>query len=531
MARQNHKTVTSAAPIGGLNVSDSLVSMPPTDATVVRNWFSQPYGMEVRRGYVRHATGLGAEVDTLMEHIPATAGLGKLYAFAGANMYDVTAPGDQVRVPVVSGLTNSIWNTIGIANAGGQNSVAYNGFDNGIWVRDNGTITRISLAVNPLSPTADEIAGVDPKLLISGCIHQKRMWLVQKNTLKAWYLAPEAVTGQAQQFDFGSVFTRGGRLIQVASWTLDSGIGPDDLLVAITSLGEIAIYTGTDPSSVTTWQLKGIFYTGAPLGRRALVSVAGDLLVLTQFGLLSMNAAMQTSDTAAADGNQYLSQKIQYLISVLASDLIDEIGWDLINWPDTNMLLINVPIIGEHGQLVQSTITKGWSQWDNMDANCWLVAGRYLIFGGVDGSVYRAWEGYTDKAIQSDATTITRGEPISAQLQTAFNYYGGMSVIKHAKMVRPVFLNSALVKYNIKANPDFNYDQPLDAGAANSASGALWNRGLWNQDSWAGGLRTQKLWTSVSGIGAAFAISIALETENPVLWAAYDFIYEEGTGI
>jgi len=531
MVQQVHKTVTSASPIGGLNVSDPLVNMPQTDATVVRNWFSQPYGMEVRRGYVRHTDNLGGPVESLIEHLTSQPTGNKIFAFANEEMFDVTDPGNQVRVPVVTGLTNSRWNHVGIANASGYNVAAYNGFDDGIWIHDNHTITRISLAVNPASPTANEIAGVDPKTLTGGCIHQKRMWLVQKDSTKAWYLEPEAVTGQAYEFDFGSVFTKGGRLRILASWTLDSGYGPDDLLVAVSSLGEIAIYSGVDPNSASTWQLKGVFYTGAPLSSRAVTSVAGDLLLLTQFGLLSMNAAIATSDTASAEGNQYLSQKIQYLISTLASDLRDQLGWDLVNWPDHNMILINVPMLAEAGQLAQSTITKGWSQWDNLDANCWMVAGPYLLFGGRDGSVYRAWEGYTDKAIQEDADTIIEGDPIAAEIQTAFNYFGGMSVVKHAKMVRPVFLNSSIVPYVIRANPDFNYTSPTATGAVNKPGHALWNRGIWGKDKWSGGLKTQKLWTSVSGIGTAFALRLALETEQPVLWAAYDFMYEEGSGI
>jgi len=535
MTQMTHKTVTSAAPVGGLNVADSLVSMPPTDATVIRNFFTEPYGCEVRKGYVAHAiAGDGAQpVESLIEHITAqSAAPASLYAFAGNEMFDVTAPGTSiVRTPVLTGLSNARWYHIGIANASGYNVAAYNGIDEGIWIHDNGTITRISLAVNPVSPTADEIAGVDPKKLIGGCIHQRRMWLIQKDSTKAWYLEPEAVTGQAYEFDFGAIFTRGGRLIMLASWTRDSGVGPDDMLIAVSSVGEIAIYTGTDPSSVATWGLKGVFYTGSPLSRRAITQVAGDLLMLTQYGLLSMNAAMNTSDFSSASSDAYLSNKIQYLISDLATELVDVFGWDLLGWPDNNMIIVNVPITANSGQLVQSTITKGWAQWDGMDAECWCVVGHKLFFGGADGKVYRAWEGYTDGADQTDADTIIPGIPITAEIQTAFNYYGGMSVVKHAKMTRPVFIGSSRIPYRIRANPDFDYTQALNTGAILKSAESLWNKGKWNEAEWSGGIKTQKLWTFVSGVGTAFAIRLRFEVEQPVLWAAYDFIYEEGIGI
>ena len=529
----NHKTATSAAPIGGLNVADSFVNMPPTDATSMQNFFTQPYGCELRKGYVRHATGLGGPVESLVEHITARESSGaKLFAFANGNMYDVTLPGDQTRVPVVSGLGNNRWYHIGIANASGYNVVAYNGVNDGIWIHDNHTVTRITAAINPSAPVAGEIAGVLPSNLIGGCMHQKRMWLVQKESTKAWYLDPEAITGQAYLFDFGAVFSRGGKLMTLASWTLDSGNGPDDILVAISSVGEMAIYQGINPANVATWQLQGVFYTGAPMGRRCAEAYAGDLLILTQFGLLSMNEAVKTGDPTSGQGNQYLSKKIQYLLSTLANDLPNEYGWQVVSWPDTNMIIVNVPLIGESGQLVQSTITQGWSQFTGMNAKSWVVAGRGLVFGDASGNVYRAWEGHTDGAIQSDSVTITEGEPIYGSAQTAFNYYGAATVVKHAKMVRPTFMNSATVAYVIQANPDFNFQVPLSNGAAAPVSSdSLWDSGLWDKAKWVGGTKTQKLWTSVTGVGSAFGIRIALESNQPVLWAAYDFIYEEGTGI
>jgi hypothetical protein len=51
-----------------LNVSDNLLATPPTDATVLHNLFTQPYGCELRKGNVRHATGLGGAVETVLAH-------------------------------------------------------------------------------------------------------------------------------------------------------------------------------------------------------------------------------------------------------------------------------------------------------------------------------------------------------------------------------------------------------------------------------------------------------------------------------
>ena len=550
---QTHKTVTYPAPIGGLNVQDSLVAMPATDATVMSNFFSQPYGLQVRLGNVRFAAGLGGSVDTLVSHRTAKPTMPtKIFAFAANNMFDVTDPGSSItRVPltVPGGITSSKWEAIGISNASGYNTMLYARDNDPIRIDDAGNLVRITYAAGV--PGANEIAGVNPNRLIGGCIHQKRMWLIQQDTTKAWYLDPEAISGQAYGFDFGAVFTKGGYLVSLASWTRDSGIGPDDMLVAISSLGEIAIYSGPDPSSVTTFQLKGVFYTGSPLSPRAVATVAGDLLILTQFGLLSMNTAMETSDTIDAMSSAYLSQKIQYLLSNLAMRMPHDFGWDLVHWPDNNMILINVPLGADleltpqstlladepndpysgSGQLVQSTITKGWCPWDNQDAISWIVSDHTLIYGDKSGNVWRAWEGHTDGADQVDATTLNDGEPIEAQCQTAFNFLGNLSSVKHAKLVRPTFIGSSKVPYTIRVNPDFDYVSPFAPGAYAQGSDSLWNHGKWNTAKWKGSVQTQKLWTAVSGIGAAFAVRLLFKTAVPVLWAAYDLMYEDGRNI
>jgi hypothetical protein len=551
MGRQNHKTVTSPAPIGGLNVQDSLAAMPATDATVLRNFWSQPYGLEVRKGCVRHATGLGGEVETLFSHVSArSTAVDKYYAIADGSLFDVTDPGDQTRVPALEGLSNSRFEDVSITNASGYNTILTNGVDDPVWIHDNYTVTRLTQAVNPTNPQAGEIANINPALFASGVLHQKRLWFVEAHSTRAWYLDPEALSGYAYKFDFGAVFTKGGKLLKLASWTLDSGLGPDDKLVAISDLGEIAIYSGTDPSSAVSFGLSGVFYTGAPLGVRGVATVAGDLLILTQFGLLSMNAAMSTSDTADSQGSQYLSSKIQYLLSGLANRLSGQFGWELVNWPDTNMILINVPLYGgmgmttqqinalssvsqynKSGQLAQSTITKGWCPFDNWDAVSWMAIRNKLMFGDRDGNVWRAWEGYTDGAIQHSASVIETGEAIDAECQTSFNFLGHLSSVKHAKMARPTFMNSARIPYTLKINPDFEYEAANFPGAANSSVADLWDHGLWNSAKWKGSLKTQKLWTSVSGIGAAFALRLAVSAAQPVIWATYDLMYEDGRNI
>lgn len=50
------------------------------------------------------------------------------------------------------------------------------------------------------------------------------------------------------------------------TWTLDSGEGLDDYLVVTTSEGQVGVFRGTDPTSVATWGLVGVWNLGEPIG-------------------------------------------------------------------------------------------------------------------------------------------------------------------------------------------------------------------------------------------------------------------------
>ena len=47
--RQNARTVTVTAPIGGWNARDPLAEMKPTDAVILDNWFCTPTELKVRK--------------------------------------------------------------------------------------------------------------------------------------------------------------------------------------------------------------------------------------------------------------------------------------------------------------------------------------------------------------------------------------------------------------------------------------------------------------------------------------------------
>lgn len=83
-----------------------------------------------------------------------------------------------------------------------------------------------------------------------------------------------------------AALSRGGHLVAMASWTVDSGSGAE-MTISSSSLpeGEVVVYSGTDPTSLTDFKFIGTYF-GTPIGKKCFTKYGGDLLALfTQTGL------------------------------------------------------------------------------------------------------------------------------------------------------------------------------------------------------------------------------------------------------
>ena len=82
------------------------------------------------------------------------------------------------------------------------------------------------------------------------------------------------------------IFKKGGYLIAMGDWAIDSTSGIYNGFCFITSEGEVAMYDGTDPSA---WSLKGVYSISRPLGPRCTMKAGGDLMVATEDGIVPMS--------------------------------------------------------------------------------------------------------------------------------------------------------------------------------------------------------------------------------------------------
>lgn len=467
------------APTGGINARDSKTDMEKLDAIAMTNAFPEATFVAVRGGYASWATGLTDPVRSLMTWNGLT-GADKLFAGAGTKIWDVSSAG--AGTSVVTGLTNVDFQWTNIKTAGGLYLIYVNGADSmGAYDGTSWTVPIITVA------TSSTFANV--------CQFKERLWFSVKDTLDLYYLGLQSIAGAATLFPLGSVFRRGGYVIGLGTFSNDAGEGPDDFFVAVTNNGEVAVYQGTDPSSANTWTLVGRFDVGMPLGRRCTVRWNGDLGIITQDGVVSMQAALRFD--RASIQRATITGKIQTLFSEYAQLYKDNVGWSPCIFPKTRYLIVNVPTVTNMTQiqLVMNTLTGSWCQFEGLNGGSWGVANDLLYFGGNDGVVYQADNGHLDN-----------GGPINWTVQTSWQMPDG-AANKFFKMVRPVMTTGGGTNFGIGVLVDFQNSSSISITSGTPFVGATWSM-TWPW-TWGGTNVLDQSWQSVGAIGTWASIYIS----------------------
>lgn len=511
------KSESLPAPIKGLNTRDPLAAMDPAYAIQLTNYTCTPAGVAVREGYREWATGMTGYVNSLMVHRPALSANARMFALANGEIFNVTGFG-VVGAPVVTGLIGTELRHVNFLTSAGQVLIICNGVDP-IYHFDGTTWVQWTNVSSPTTP--GQINGVNPAALIAVVAHQRRLWFVETNSSRAWYLPVNSIGGAAQQFDFGPLFPRGGKLMALASWSTSGGTGMQDQLVAVSEYGDLVIYVGTDPSSSVEWKLGGTWRLGPPAHRNCFLKQGADVLFLSQDGLLPLSAYISSGNVSSA-----LTDVIRPTISSLVATVGNINGWHLHDSPSHNLLIINVPQAdrAQNFQLVLQTITGGWSVWTGMPAQSWVTFGADEFFAG-NGKVFRAFAGYKDAAVYAG----TGGVGYIASAQQSFNYFEDRARNKRFTMARLNLLSSTSnPQTQIGVNTDFNVTT-YDTVSSGSASGAsIWGTSIWNTATWQGTLTNINDFQSVSGIGYCGSITAALNVNSETLWVASDVMFEVG---
>ena len=361
------------------------------------------------------------------------------------------------------------------------------------------------------------ITGVDSSTLVHVNLFKNFIFFVQENSMKAWYLPVGQVAGLALELDFGGIARMGGYLQAMGTWTIDAGQGADDYAVWITNNGEAIVYNGTNPDAAETWALKGVWQLGQTYNRRCFLKWSGDLLLLTQDGLVPLAAALQSS---RLDPRINLTDKIFYAVSQAASLYQNNFGWQINYFASENMLIINVPITEGTQQFCMHTISKSWCNFTGINATCWELSYDQMYFGG-NGFVGRFWDSYSDN-----------GNNINATVQQAYSYFDAPGQQKRFTMIRPIFqTDNGLPGILVGINTDFDAQNNLGSVSFNAISSTLgvWDTGVWDEDVWGGNLSLTKLWQGVTGLGYSGGIIMKIASQGiDVHWVSSEYVMERG---
>lgn len=368
------------------------------------------------------------------------------------------------------------------------------------------------------SYTVIGITGVDSSNFINVNLFKNRLYFTEKDTLTCWYLDVDAIGGSASPLYFGGIARNAGYLQAMGTWTLDAGQGADDYAVFVTSMGEVIVYNGTDPDIADKWQLKGVWQLGQTFTRRCFFKWAGDLLLLTQDGLVPLASALQSS---RLDPRINITDKIYYAVSQAATSYYALDGWQINYYASENMLILSVPTSNGMEQYVMHTITKSWARFTGIEAYCWEVSGDADMHFGGDGYVGDFY-----------STTSDAGDNIVATAQQAYSYFDAPGQLKRFTLVRPILqTDNGLPTVLCGISVDFD-TIPLTNQITFNPSGTLigvWDSSRWDDTSWGGELVTTKFWQGVTGLGFAGSISMNVASAGIQLrWASTDYVMERG---
>ena len=573
-------TASLAAPIGGWNARDSLANMNPLDAVQLVNFFPTPTDVTLRQGYTKYSSGLVGAVNSLMNYDGAATET--LFAAANDKIFRCDSPtAVSVFTGLLnSKLQHVNCSTIGgqyLSAVNGQNQALL--YDGSIWFTLASTqtpvvistITHLTSVATATTATAHSLQSGN-RLVITGCtpddyngtyvitvtgtttftyqlatipatnatvvgtytvlgitgadsstfahvnLFKNRLYYTQKDSLRVYYLGVNAIAGAASVLDFGGIARNGGYIQAMGTWTIDAGQGVDDYAVFVTSMGEVIVYNGTDPSDAATWALKGVWQLGQTFNRRCFYKFAGDLLLLTQDGLVPLASALQSS---RLDPRINLTDKIYYAVSQAATDFYDLFGWQINYFASQNMLILNIPTDVGNEQYVMHTITKSWARFTGINSYCYEVHGKAGMYFGSDGYVGNFYDGYS-----------AAGANILATAQQAYSYFDALGQLKRFTLVRPI-----LQTYNgvptVLCGLSVDYDtQPqINQISFNPSIVNIgkWDISLWDKANWGGGLVVTKLWQGVSAVGFSGSVNMNVASSGIEFhWVSTDYVMERG---
>jgi hypothetical protein len=492
----NAQGASIPAPIEGWDTVSPLANMDPKRAVALENWIPRPGWIELRRGYqLQSATAFNTSpFETLMAY-NGSGSINHLFGILNGTVYNCDSAG--AAATTVTGLTNSR----------AQHKMFSNNSDTQYLIFVNGADTPKIYDGVSWSDLSVSGSGVIPDNFVCLTSYKGRLWFVETDSTTPCYLDVGAITGTAHPFPLGSLMTKGGYVQAIGNWTIDTRQTVDEYLAFVTSRGQVIVYVGTDPSNPDDFTLTGVYDIGPPIGRRCLLRIAGDLLIICVDGVLPMSQMLST-DRAAANRSSVTSI-IMNAMAQAAQNYKNLWGWQFIEYAKGTLAILNIPTVENQTQMqfCMNTLTGAWCKFTGINANCWEVdVSDNIYFGGNDGRVYKWDTGPSDYLSN-----------ITADVKTAFNYFGSRGNLKRWTLLQPLINSDGQVTPATGINVNFRSDAVLSTPETITSSGALWDAptSTWDVTTWPPVDQQSPTWISITGVGQCASVETRVVSGYP----------------
>ncbi len=522
MIKTNQVSITTSipAPNLGLNSKAPLSNMDPAFALQATNLIATPMGIENRKGSKAWTTGF---TSTLRSIIPYNSGIkteDKLFVSDDSSIYDTTEQGGNSVV--YTGLTSGKFRYAQLSTQGGNFLILANSQNKPI-IYNGTTFITSSLVASPAAigqfsmPAGHVLEGLG-----NPTIHQRRIWFKYTNSTRIFYTEINSLGGEIKSFDLGAQLPRGGRIVDLISWTSGvAGTGLSNRLAVISSEGDCVILDGTDPDDAASFSVAGVFSLDKPAYDQPFMIYGGDVLYWSNSGVYSLSQYLQNGTLTIP-----VSDNISSTISEITRAYKGIYGFDICAIDADDIVIFNVPQISSSGnfQFVFHRKTAGWTIFTGIPAIQWANFNEKTFFITSDG-IYLAFHGYRDLADSSGSG----GKSYTCICQSAFTTLGTSGNIKHAKLVRANLLSkSTATNLRISVRSDFNTTVPLNVSNVASTPVALWDAASWDESYWSSEIVSIQKWNGSNTIGTYLSIVLLFVAADQTIWTSSDLVIEGG---
>ena len=427
------RSVFVPPPIDGLNLVAHPTAFLPTEARKLDNYRVFDHGIrQVGAPTRNHQNSEGPGM--MFKYLQSGTSTQRMLYTEGTKLYRLDAPTDAAGTDVTAALV--ITNSLFFPCYHNKRIFLFNGIDAPI-VHDLGTGNA----------TATGLTGPTIANLVQGCSYNHRLYAVDQYTTSFWYGGVDAITGAMTEFDVGQVLNQPGFLSFVLSWTTNQGQSNQDFFVAVSSSGEVLVYSGDYPTHpnwflIARGQIPELYF---PEMNQPYCRLGTDIIISTTQGLVKLSSVF--AGINPTDPLYTVSRKIKDKCKSSKSAIVDK----------NNPFLYAANNVGSGiGDIYCQNYERGaWSRIPHgaLTTNSTIAAleifGDYLMVstGGTDHSLWRY-----------PVALGTASSSLNYRWATPGFDFGGKNLQKQSNMVRVLgrnVANSSTFKNTVSVSTDF----------------------------------------------------------------------------